>query len=66
MIHTHLAALIIGAASFMFINMLMGTLGAHLWQDRLLAHNGVTNFGCTLLLSWLLVIWCATKLHSKP
>ena len=131
MTNKHLTALIIGAASFMFINILMGTLGAHLWQDRLLAHNGVTNFatardylamhalavlclavladrypharlhlvawlqligvtlfsgslmlyaltgikwlsqitplgGSTLLVSWLLVAWRATKLRPKP
>jgi len=32
------------SSTLMFINILVGTLGAHLWHSQLILHHGVTNF----------------------
>ncbi|MFT5880145.1 MAG: uncharacterized membrane protein YgdD (TMEM256/DUF423 family) [Moritella sp.] len=40
----NLKILVMCSAGLMFINILTGTLGAHLWQDQLIQHQGVNNF----------------------
>lgn len=42
--NTKLKYFIIISAILMFINILTGTLGAHLWHTQLELHNGVANF----------------------
>jgi len=42
--NTKLKYFLIISSILMFINILVGTLGAHLWHSQLVLNNGVANF----------------------
>jgi len=42
--HNKLKYFLIICSILMFSNILVGTLGAHLWHSQLVLHNGIANF----------------------
>jgi len=42
--HNNLKYFLIVCSILMFSNILVGTLGAHLWHSQLVLHNGIANF----------------------
>ncbi|MDX2319464.1 MAG: DUF423 domain-containing protein [Moritella sp.] len=67
--NTTLKFFLISCSILMFSNILIGTLGAHLWHSQLVLNNGVANFATArdyLFIHTLSILFLTLLQHKFP